>query len=343
VAGYGNDIGAPLYFRHPSSLEHDTGALHPERPERIRAIEAELDERDWLGFERRDAPEVDLERVLAVHPQSHVDAVRENSARGASFDVDTPTSPGSWEAALHAAGGACALVEALLSGAAPYGFNALRPPGHHAEEATAMGFCLFNNVAIAARHALETQGAERVLILDWDVHHGNGTHAIFHSSQEVLFASIHQWPVYPGTGALHDAGSGEGEGFTINLPVPAGTGEDEWLSLVQHVVIPAARAFAPHLVLLSAGYDAHRDDPLADCLLETGSYAEMTRHLRALAGELDVPVGALLEGGYDLRALAQSVAATMEALPDGGEPRLVPRGTLTEIAIEQVGRYWPLA
>jgi acetoin utilization deacetylase AcuC-like enzyme len=280
--------------------------------------------------------------VLAVHPRSHVEAVRATSERGGAFDLDTPASPGSWEAALHAAGGACAMVEALWRGEAACAFSALRPPGHHAEPARSMGFCLFNNVAIAARHALDVLGVERVFVLDWDVHHGNGTNAIFSASREVLFASIHQWPFYPGTGALADAGSGEAEGFSLNLPVPAGSGEAVWLSLVEHLVMPVARQFRPELVLISAGYDAHQDDPLADCLLETSSYAQLAAHARALAGELGVPVGAVLEGGYDLGALASSVAATMEALADGAAPRSVPADRLTEAEAEQVGRYWRL-
>jgi len=333
-------IAAPLYFRHASSLEHDTGG-HPERAQRIVAIEEELERRDWLGYEVREAPRVPEERVLAVHPQKHVDAVREHARHRQPFDLDTPVSPGSWEAALHAAGGPCALVEELLGGRAPMGFCALRPPGHHAEAARAMGFCLFANISIAARHALDSLGAERVLVLDWDVHHGNGTHAIFHSSREVLFASIHQWPFYPGTGALADAGSGEGEGFTVNLPVPAGSGPDDWLGLLEHIVEPAARDFRPDLVLVSAGFDAHRDDPLAECALETRTFGQMARRVRSLADELGVPVGAVLEGGYDLGALAASVAATMEGLAEGGETSSTKPGALVGAAAEQVGRYWP--
>ena len=302
-----------------------------------------LEQRDWLGWERREAPEVDLARVEAVHPRAHIDAVREHSAHGLAFDLDTPTSSGSWEAAVHAAGGACAMVEALLGGEVPVAFSALRPPGHHAEVARAMGFCLFNNVAIAARHALDALGADRVLVLDWDVHHGNGTNAIFYESAEVLFVSIHQWPFYPGTGALRDAGSGDGQGFSINLPVPAGSGEATFLSLVEHLTVPAAREFRPDLVLVSAGYDAHRDDPLADCELATSSYGELARHVRALADELGVPVGAVLEGGYDLAALASSVVATMEAFAEGGEPASVEPDELTRAAAGQVGRYWPVS
>jgi acetoin utilization deacetylase AcuC-like enzyme len=204
-----------------------------------------------------------------------------------------------------------------------------------------MGFCLFSNVAVAAAHALAL-GAERVLILDWDVHHGNGTNAIFHSSREVLFASIHQYPFYPGTGPLDDVGSGEGEGYSINLPVPGGTGEDVFLSLVAHVVAPVALRFRPSLVLISAGYDAHRADPVGGCTLATSSFGELTLLVRGLAAELGVPVGAVLEGGYDLDALAASVAVTMEALSDGGEPSAVERHPFADVAAERLRRWWEI-
>ncbi len=327
-----------MFFSHPSSLEHETGHGHPERVDRMHAIDAELQRRDWLGFERREAPAATTEQLVAVHSPEHVEAVRQTSARGGSFDLDTPTSAGSWEAALHAAGGACALAEALMGGGERVGFAALRPPGHHAGPAQAMGFCLFANAAIAARHALDSLGAERVFVLDWDVHHGNGTNAIFHSSRDVLFASLHQYPFWPGTGALTDSGSGEGEGFSINLPVPEGSGEDVFCGLVEHVVLPAARAFDADLVLVSAGYDAHRDDLLGGCSLESVSYAELTRQVLALGK----PVGYVLEGGYDLDALAVSMALTMEALADGGEPGSHPRGELVDRAAVQVGRHWDL-
>jgi acetoin utilization deacetylase AcuC-like enzyme len=332
----------PVFLEHPSSLAHDTGFGHPERPDRIRAIEAELERREWLGWERRRAPTAPLARLLAVHPRSHVDAVRKISARAGAFDLDTPTSPGSWEAALHAAGGACAMVETLLSGEESVGFSALRPPGHHAEPSRAMGFCLFANVAIAARHALDSLGAERVFVLDWDVHHGNGTNAIFHSSPEVLFASIHQYPFYPGTGPLEDAGSGAGEGYSLNLPVPGGTGGEVFLSLVEHVVAPVVRQFRPDLILISAGFDAHRNDPVGGCRLETASFGQLARWVAAFGDEVGAPVGAVLEGGYDLGALAGSVVATMEGLVDGGPPPSVAREQVAAEAARQVGRYWDL-
>ena len=302
-----------------------------------------MEARGWLGYERREAPEVAMDRLTAIHPRSYVDEIRAISeAGGGALDADTVASAGSYEAALHAAGGACAMVDALLAGEAEVGFCGLRPPGHHAEPSEAMGFCLFNNVAVAARHALDTLGAGRVFILDWDVHHGNGTNDIFHRSPEVLFVSIHQSPLYPGTGPLSDAGAGEGEGYTVNLPVPPYSGDDVWLSLVEHVAVPAAREFDPDLVLVSAGFDAHRADPLAMCELEAGSFAEMARHVRALAGTVEAPVGAVLEGGYDLQALSESTAATLEALDSGGSPRSVGPHPLALRAAEHVGRYWSL-
>ena len=332
----------PPFFRHPASLEHDTGFGHPERADRIRAIEAELEARDWLGWDPLEAPEATEEQLVRIHPREYVEQVRAFSERSQSFDIDTPTSPGSYEAALRAAGGACALVEALLSGGQHTGFSCLRPPGHHAETQTAMGFCLFANLAIAARHALERLGAERILVLDWDVHHGNGTNALFHDSRELLLVSIHQFPFWPGTGPLSDVGEGEGEGYSINLPVPAGTGEAAFLSLVEHVVVPVARQYKPDLILISAGYDAHRDDPLGGLALETSSFGGMSSRMRALADELGVPVGAVLEGGYDLRALATSVAETMAALGEGAVPSEVARHPLADEAAGVLGRYWEL-
>src|SRR5204863_2352120 len=231
-----------------------------------------MSERDWLGLEVIEAPAAEREQLLRVHDASHVEAIEEFAARGGGMiDLDTVASAGSWEAALHSAGGALHAAERLLADGG-FAFCGLRPPGHHAERDRAMGFCLFNNVAVACAHALDRGGLERVLVLDWDVHHGNGTEAIFYGSAQVLYASIHQSPLYPGTGAAGDVGTGEGKGYTVNLPVPPGAGPDEFLSLVQQVVVPIAREWRPALLCISAGYDAHRDDPLANCELEDASY-----------------------------------------------------------------------
>src|SRR3954453_8542322 len=301
-----------LYFRHPSSVEHETGA-HPENKARIPAIESELARRGWLGWEPREAPEVTTAQLERIHPAEPIEHIRSTAAAGGGwFDADPLASPGSWEAALHGAGGACAVVDAVMSGEAPNAFAGLRPPGHHCEVARPMGFCLFNNVAVAAQHALDSYDVQRVLVFDWDVHHGNGTNDIFHARRDVLYISIHQSPLYPGSGPLRDVGSGDAEGYTVNLPVPPGSGDAIWLSLVEHIVMPVLRAFEPGLILISAGFDAHRADPLAQCMLTDDSFAKMATHVRATAEAVGVPFGAVLEGGYDLDALALSVAATLE-------------------------------
>jgi acetoin utilization deacetylase AcuC-like enzyme len=335
---------APVFLHHPSSLEHDTGA-HPERAERIVAIESELERLGWLGFERIDSPAVERETLTAVHPERYVEWIERVAARGGgALDMDTLMSSGSYNAALHAAGGAVHLVDLLLDGSAPTGFSSHRPPGHHAEPAQAMGFCLFNNIAVAARHAVSSRGLERVLILDWDVHHGNGTNDIFRASREVLFVSIHQRALYPGTGAVTDVGVGDAAGYTVNLPVPAGSGDAVYGSLVEHVAVPLARAYEPRLILVSAGYDAHRDDPLAGCTVTDAGFATMASSARRVAAELGVPIGGVLEGGYDLGALARSVAATLEVLGAGAPP--APSEELAvapeaEQARRRLAEWWP--
>ncbi|MGI8505559.1 MAG: histone deacetylase family protein [Solirubrobacteraceae bacterium] len=344
---------APVLLEHPSSLTHDTGP-HPEQAARIVAIDRELADRDWLGYECLPSPEAERSALAAVHSESHIAAIEAASlAGGAHLDPDTVVSSGSFEAALHGAGGAVALVDLLLGGSAPCGFSAHRPPGHHAERARAMGFCLFNNVAVAARHALDAHGLERVMILDWDVHHGNGTNDIFSGERRVLFVSIHQSPLYPGTGPAADVGSGDGIGYTVNLPVAPGSGDAVFCSLVDGVAVPLARAFAPQLVLISAGFDAHRDDPLADCRVTEAGFAAMTASMRDVGAELQAPLGGVLEGGYALGALARSVAATLEALsaapgvgpggsgvgPGGsGGPAMVPEA---RAARGRLAQWWP--
>jgi len=336
-----------LLFEDPSSREHDPRDYlpeHPDSPQRIEAIDAALADADWLGWDRRASPAATRAELEAVHDAALIDQIeRLGASGGGQIDDETFVGESSYRAALHAAGGACAMVRALAAGDSRVGFAMLRPSGHHAERSRAMGFCLFNNAAIAAEHAIQELGCRRVFILDWDVHHGNGTAEIFRRRTDVLYASIHQSGLYPGTGAIGDAGSGAGAGYTINLPVFAGSEGDVWLSLLEHVVLPAAARFAPDLVLISAGFDAHRADPLGGCRLEAADFAQMASQVRDLAAGRDVPVGAVLEGGYDPWALAASVIATMGAL--GGESEvesIAPESICTPRAASYVGRYWEL-
>jgi acetoin utilization deacetylase AcuC-like enzyme len=331
------------WFRHDAHLAHDVPG-HPERPERIRALEAAMSARAWFGCEPSEAPAAGRELVEAVHAAPYVAALEEICARGgARIDADTIALAGTWEAALRAAGGAAALADALLGDGVPAGVSALRPPGHHAERERAMGFCFFGNVAVAARRGRDAHGAERVLVLDWDVHHGNGTSDIFHADPGVLFVSIHEWPLYPGTGPASDAGAGAGEGYTVNLPVPGGSGDAAYRSLVEHVACALITAWEPQLVLVSAGFDAHRDDPLATCAVTEAGYAGMTASLRRACDAVRAPLGLVLEGGYDLGALSRSMAALMPVLLADATPAAedLPRHPLAERALGRLARWWP--
>jgi acetoin utilization deacetylase AcuC-like enzyme len=313
-----------LYLRHPLSFEHDTGP-HPENAERIRAIEAAMEAEGWWGLDVVEAPMATRGQIERVHPPSHVESIEAVSARGGGMiDVDTVAGARSYDAARCAAGAAVHAVDRVLGDGIGFAFCGLRPPGHHAERSRAMGFCLFNNVAIGIAHALEAHGIERAMVVDWDVHHGNGTQEVFYGSPQVLFACIHQSPLYPGTGGTDERGSGAGEGYTVNLPVGPGAGPDEFLSLVQTVVAPLARSFEPQLIAVSAGFDAHRDDPLAECILDEPAYADMAASIRDLASELGAPVVVCLEGGYALAALAASASATIAAFTGSEPPREAP-------------------
>lgn len=307
-----------LIFTHASSLAHDPGRLipgHPERPQRMIAIEEALEAHSRMGCPRIEAAAVGHRELALVHSEELIAAIeRLDSAGGGLIDPDTALGEGSLSAALHAAGAACALAGALVGGEADFGFALTRPPGHHAERARAMGFCLFNNIAIAAELAIRDLDAQRVLIIDWDVHHGNGTAEIFYQRADVLYISIHRRPFYPGTGAREEIGAGAGAGYTLNLPVPAGSEGALWLGLLEQEAIPAAESFAPRLILISAGYDAHRRDPLGGCRLESSDYARMATAVRLLSERTGAPVGAILEGGYDLQALGESVLETIAAL-----------------------------
>ncbi|MBL7140464.1 MAG: histone deacetylase [Planctomycetes bacterium] len=292
---------------------------HVERPERLTAIRDALQHAGWWDrltpIAARPADDADL---LRVHAQAHVDRVRATAAASGVvwFDADTYACPASAEAALLAAGGVCAAVDAVLAGEASAAFCAVRPPGHHACRNRAMGFCLFNNVAVAARRLLDVHGLGRVLILDWDVHHGNGTQEAFYTEPRVLYVSTHQWPHYPGTGLEDETGEGEAVGLTVNYPLPSRAGNAEFLDAIDDGLARAA-AFAPEFVLISAGFDGHRDDPLSGLRLSESAFAEATRRACTLARETaGGRVVSTLEGGYDADALGRSVVAHVAALAE---------------------------
>ena len=342
------DAAAPgLYFHDPVCLEHDPRAQMawaPDVPARLEAVEDHLAALSWVGWKPREAGPALESEIELIHSPAHVAYIRGIAeAGGGPADAETWVGEGSYRAALHAAGAACGMVRALLTGEAQRGFCAIRPPGHHATRDRAMGFCLFNNVAIAAQLAISELGAHRVFILDWDVHHGNGTNEVFHERADVLFASIHESGSFPGTGQISDVGYGAGEGYSINLPVPRGSDGDLWLSLIEHVILPAAATFEPDLVLISAGYDAHLEDTISYGRLLTSSFAEMTRHVRDFASTRGIPVGAVLEGGYVPEVLADCVRETMIALASEQPATCAaPEALLTSRAAAHVGHYWPL-
>ena len=305
---------------HPAYLEHDMGRHHPESPERLRAIVARLESTGTMSKLTRIAPrKAETEWITRIHDPAYVQRLEASapSTGYASLDLDTSMSPGSLPAAHLAVGGALAAVDAVMANQVDQVFCAVRPPGHHAEANRAMGFCLYNNVAVAARYIQERHGLARVLIVDWDVHHGNGTQHAFEDDPSVLFFSTHQYPHYPGTGAETERGRGRGEGATINVPLYGGQGTDEYREIFLNVLVPAAAAFQPEFVLISAGFDAHRDDPLASMAITDEGYGELTRIVASIAQtHCQGRIVACLEGGYDLRALAASVEQHILALMD---------------------------
>lgn len=293
-------------------LEHDPGPDHPESPMRLRAIRRALDQLPsgcrWGDV--RPATQGELERV---HLDVHVAALARTAGHTVQLDPDTVTSPGSHLAALRAAGAAVTMVDALVDGEVDNAFALVRPPGHHAEAAYAMGFCLFNNVAVAAEHA-RSRGVERVAIVDWDVHHGNGTQHVFEHRRDVLFISLHQFPFYPGTGAAHEVGRGAGAGYTMNIPFAAGMRDGDYGAAFGDLVGPALESFRPGMVLVSAGFDAHRRDPLGEMELTEEGFGAMCSAVRDAARHARAPLGLVLEGGYDLEALSASARRCVEVL-----------------------------
>jgi acetoin utilization deacetylase AcuC-like enzyme len=303
-------------YSHPIYLEHITPPGHPERPDRLRAIERVLEDEKFAALDRVQAPEGDPATILYAHPQSFVDKVQASIPETGiqRVDADTTVSPKSWQATLTAIGAANAAVDDVFAGRANNVFVASRPPGHHAEKTTAMGFCLFNHAAIAARHAQKAHGAERVAIVDWDVHHGNGTQDIFWDDPTVLYCSTHQMPLYPGTGAKDETGVGN----IVNAPLAPRTGSDLFRDAFNSRILPAIDKFQPDLVIVSAGFDAHHRDPLAEINLTEEDFDWATGQLmdsadRHAKGRLV----SLLEGGYDLQGLAFSVAAHVGRMMKG--------------------------
>lgn len=332
-------------YADPIFLRHDPGPGHPERPDRLRAILEDFDAHPVAGVEKKTSRMATDEEILAVHDPGYLSSLRALAGRQVDLDPDTIMSPASFDAAVRAAGAAVGAVEAVWRGEAKNAFAWVRPPGHHAEQAQAMGFCLLNNVAIAAASA-HRLGAERVLVLDWDVHHGNGTQQMFAARKDVLYMSSHQYPFYPGTGAPDEVGTGQGAGFTVNCALPAGQDDADFAAVFHDLFLPIAHAYRPNFVLVSAGFDPHERDPLGGMLVTERGFAAMCAQLTALAedscgGKLVL----VLEGGYDLTALAGSARACLEVMTGrredfpAGARRSVPA---VRASREALARYWSL-
>jgi acetoin utilization deacetylase AcuC-like enzyme len=332
----------------PEYLKHDPGRFHPERPERLKVLlelSAGLDAQRFQLLAPRTASRDEIE---ACHSRDYLDLVKSTSEMNRyALDGDTITCRDSFGVGLLAVGGFLRLLDAIAAGEARNGFALVRPPGHHALSDRAMGFCLFNTVAIGARHVQRRYGAERVLIMDWDVHHGNGTQDAFYRDGSVLYLSTHQYPFYPGTGAAEETGEGEGEGFTVNVPLPAGCGDEEYLRVFKDIVVPIAKKYAPDWILVSAGFDPHKRDPLGGMNVTEAGFGAMASRLMNLAEKFaGGKIAFLLEGGYDLAALKNSVAAVLQQMKEGrtaGE-----QGSREAEGIEPVirsvlgiqGKYW---
>lgn len=306
------------FFTDPACLTHITPDGHPERVDRLRAILRALEAPQFAGLDRRQAPPAPVAEILRCHPQAYVDRIQAAiPAEGIrQLDPDTWVSPGSWNAAVNGLGAALGALDAVVTGQVKNAFVAIRPPGHHAETATPMGFCLFGTVAIAAKRALDHHGLSRVAVLDFDVHHGNGTQDLLWNEPRALFVSSHQFPLWPGTGEAHETGA---HGNVINLPLPPGTEGPAFREAWERVVFPRVEAFAPELILISAGFDAHADDPLAQLALQVADFDWITRRICDLADRhAGGRVVSVLEGGYNLTALADSVAAHVSVLRERG-------------------------
>jgi acetoin utilization deacetylase AcuC-like enzyme len=314
-------MGRTGFVRHPLYLEHVIDEYHPESPARLQAIYAVADQ--VFGDKLTAIPprEATPDELAWIHDKYYLDTLARTEGRRVRLDPDTGTSPQSYRAALLAAGGLFAAVDALYAGTVEHAFAAVRPPGHHAERNRAMGFCLLNNVALAAEYAMHRHGARRVLIYDWDLHHGNGTQHSFERTHRVLYVSTHQYPYYPGTGGFGEIGQAEGEGYTVNVPLSGGYGSGDYLAIARQVIKPIALEYDPDLVIVSAGYDAYEHDPLGAMKITPEGYGALTHEMLGIAragakGRLLVA----LEGGYHISGLAASVEKTLQVLLDGRAP-----------------------
>jgi acetoin utilization deacetylase AcuC-like enzyme len=337
-------------------LKHDMGLHHPENPRRLEVLYSMVDEAaPDLNLQMVPVREATIEEIALNHDVGYVEDIASTAGKSKTFlDPDTSTSADSWNAASRAVGGVLNLVEQVLRGELRNGFALVRPPGHHALRRRAMGFCLFNNIALAAKCAIENHGAKRVAIVDWDLHHGNGTQNSFYNDSQVLFISTHQHPHYPGTGSMDEVGSDGGEGYTVNVPMPPGAGDAEYLAIFHRLVGPVLESYEPDLILVSAGFDAHLNDPLGGMRLTDSGYGQMMRFLMHLAGRLSSgKIILALEGGYDLDALRDASRKVLFDLsnyePDNGElppepssAGLTPvfKNKLNEI-LEIHRKYWP--
>jgi acetoin utilization deacetylase AcuC-like enzyme len=301
-------------YTHEACLRHDPGAGHPESPARLRAVLDALDDDAFASLLRREAPLATVDQIARVHPRDYVEQVLASMPEAGylRLDADTIVSPGSRDAALRAAGAVCAAVDAVIAGDARNAFCAVRPPGHHAEPTIPMGFCVFNNVAAGAAHARAEHGLRRIAVIDFDVHHGNGTQEMFYNDPDLFYGSTHQSPLYPGTGSPREQGCDHN---IVNIPLPPGAGSDMFREAVSAVLLPALRRFAPEMLFISAGFDAHADDPLAGLRFGDDDYRWITAELADVAaGCCDGRVVSTLEGGYNLEALARSAAIHVKAL-----------------------------
>lgn len=327
-------------FYDDAMMAHDPGEGHPERPERLLALRDGLKARlDPSVVRWRQPVAASVEQVAAVHDPRLVEALEKVRGMRAQLDADTAVSEGSMQAVYLAAGAAIGAVTAVVNGDADQAVALVRPPGHHAEAGRPMGFCVFNNVAIAAQHAISKLGLKRVLVLDWDVHHGNGTQHSFEERSDILFTSVHRYPFYPGTGALHEQGKGRGVGYTVNLPLTAPMGDGDYRLLFESVISPIAQSFSPELVIISAGFDAHRLDPLGGMTLSGEGFATLMAQVHAIARECcEAKTVLVLEGGYSLRGLVEGVASCAEVLAGSTAPEYVAATARGEAAAKEIRR-----